>query len=1003
MRRSGWAVTVVVVLTMVYPHLAAGAGDESPGPFSGFQVAGPAELSQRLPYLKFYVTRVAANGRRFDIHYQDPGKAAGQHSSNFRDGYSQDFQLGCQARLTVLCLPTVADAQKELADDRWSGRVVVSSESKGKIGGWRLREGTLPRPGAGSDQSGSAGNDFVIEGRYEFQGSYTEDTHILGSHIFAQNFFVEIDVRAFSRHNDAAQCHALLRQYAKAVIEGQATQLKLEFRFPEPPRLPVDDFRGNYKMRMPLGVSVVVHEESGAQRVPKANQKIRVKIQGGCEWMWAFPLGSGRIVEWPLLFEAKPGPNGKMVPHTTDANGAVFVDFREGYVLEGNGHRKVLEPGRLREELWQTIRGNEASLPLEVTAEAYEQTDNRNPVLATVTETIHLTHTAEIQWIKRYDPDETGGSHGLEILSKRIDPQKQSWQSLGRIRPAEIPEEELRTPIRLLPDDVLRLGRYDKVQIRSILDDAGAVWLMRGNRSFLGPQDWGEVTLATPGGPIWQDRLESWAREKARPSTAVVMGGAVTFLCALKYVSDKMTINPGDSRAKSTAVFAVGMVLTAASAGLADWLVNPSKIEWILIRPKGTVLGFDVGRGEARVYLLSGAADIEDLHGNQREVQCGQFLNVGGASHFQLAPFDEASLPESLKSLRRELEPEDAPEGGHRPVAVATVESWPEQWQIVATSPDWDGGGKPGFYADEVNAGAAVPPPGRHGIVVVHAPAADKPARLARRLTIPPENPKLRLNVAANHRPPGDWKLRATVDGTPLSADLLVEGKDGWRDVDYDLQSFAGREATVEIEAWATGWFYEYAFFDSIEITGGTPDTVSVAPGSLDPSKPADLPAPRGASSPPADLATALAALQNLGAEISGTPPNVHGLWLTSPDLQPTQLAPLASLAGVTWMILSDTPVSDDGLVYVAGLKSLRRLSLINAGVTDAGIRHLRDLAELRILHLDGNPITDAGLEHLHGLRQMETLTVRNTRVTELGIQRLKDAVPNVRVVGVSP
>ena len=48
-----------------------------------------------------------------------------------------------------------------------------------------------------------------------------------------------------------------------------------------------------------------------------------------------------------------------------------------------------------------------------------------------------------------------------------------------------------------------------------------------------------------------------------------------------------------------------------------------------------------------------------------------------------------------------------------------------------------------------------------------------------------------------------------------------VDGAAGWLDLNYDLSAFAGRDATVTIEAQPTGWYCEYVFVDTISLTSG--------------------------------------------------------------------------------------------------------------------------------------------------------------------------------------
>ena len=82
--------------------------------------------------------------------------------------------------------------------------------------------------------------------------------------------------------------------------------------------------------------------------------------------------------------------------------------------------------------------------------------------------------------------------------------------------------------------------------------------------------------------------------------------------------------------------------------------------------------------------------------------------------------------------------------------------------------------------------------------------------------------------------------------------------------------------------------------------------------------------------------------------------------------------------------------ITDDGLAHVANLTRLEALDLNSTKVTDEGLAHLQRLRELRFLDLSGTEITDAGLTHLRGLRQLEALGLGETRVTDEGLAKLK-------------
>jgi len=73
------------------------------------------------------------------------------------------------------------------------------------------------------------------------------------------------------------------------------------------------------------------------------------------------------------------------------------------------------------------------------------------------------------------------------------------------------------------------------------------------------------------------------------------------------------------------------------------------------------------------------------------------------------------------------------------------------------------------------------------------------------------------MGVSGNRDVDGDWVLVVKVNGKPLGEKKVIAGAQGWQDLEFDLSPFSGQTVTIEIEAWANDWHYEYAFFDYVE------------------------------------------------------------------------------------------------------------------------------------------------------------------------------------------
>jgi tRNA A-37 threonylcarbamoyl transferase component Bud32/Leucine-rich repeat (LRR) protein len=91
----------------------------------------------------------------------------------------------------------------------------------------------------------------------------------------------------------------------------------------------------------------------------------------------------------------------------------------------------------------------------------------------------------------------------------------------------------------------------------------------------------------------------------------------------------------------------------------------------------------------------------------------------------------------------------------------------------------------------------------------------------------------------------------------------------------------------------------------------------------------------------------------------------------------------LAGLKSLKKLYLSDLPITDEGLQHLAGLSSLQELNLRKLQITGAGLKHLGGLQNLQTLHLTGMKLTPAGLKHLAGLKKLQGLGIDPDQVTD--------------------
>ena len=127
---------------------------------------------------------------------------------------------------------------------------------------------------------------------------------------------------------------------------------------------------------------------------------------------------------------------------------------------------------------------------------------------------------------------------------------------------------------------------------------------------------------------------------------------------------------------------------------------------------------------------------------------------------------------------------------------------------------------------------------------------------------------------------------------------------------------------------------------------------------------------------------------------------SLYKLFLGNTRVSGAGMANLKDMAEMDSLFLKGTDISDTGLTNLENMRKLSVLSLAQCPkLTDAGLKNLAELSNLSNLDLSGCPqITDAGLDCLKTLKQLRRLGLRGTKATAAGIARLKAALPQAVV-----
>ena len=109
----------------------------------------------------------------------------------------------------------------------------------------------------------------------------------------------------------------------------------------------------------------------------------------------------------------------------------------------------------------------------------------------------------------------------------------------------------------------------------------------------------------------------------------------------------------------------------------------------------------------------------------------------------------------------------------------------------------------------------------------------------------------------------------------------------------------------------------------------------------------------------------------------------------------------LAGQRELTWLDLTNCPVSDEGILALSDELPVTQLNLESTGITDLSMAKIAQWKTLEELDLSGTDITDQALVAIARLPKLRVLWLTGTSVTDSGLQRL-DGLRNLEVLDVS-
>ncbi|MGB1725319.1 MAG: c-type cytochrome domain-containing protein, partial [Limisphaerales bacterium] len=119
---------------------------------------------------------------------------------------------------------------------------------------------------------------------------------------------------------------------------------------------------------------------------------------------------------------------------------------------------------------------------------------------------------------------------------------------------------------------------------------------------------------------------------------------------------------------------------------------------------------------------------------------------------------------------------------------------------------------------------------------------------------------------------------------------------------------------------------------------------------------------------------------------------------LIGKNVEDKHIAPLADIANLSELDLSNTKVTGAGLATIKNSKRLTKLSLAGTAVDDAALKNIEGLTNLMSINLYNTKVTDAGLASLKNMKFLRKVYGWQSGITEKGAAELKKALPNVDV-----
>jgi hypothetical protein len=294
-----------------------------------------------------------------------------------------------------------------------------------------------------------------------------------------------------------------------------------------------------------------------------------------------------------------------------------------------------------------TDRGKRLTGNLRATlhVEAYRVTSDGRKVVGAATRQIRVTHYGEISGFVHAPRRGTGGFHIF----------RQNHRTGGGQYVHQFTAEDLETgaarrqcPVPLMPSDSIALGPNDGAYMRFLLDAPDIDWMVMGNPNRLAPD---KLAVFAVG---MEHESNNGAAPRLVPTS---FRGAMPLVVG---VGVSVMLSKLDHQEWGSVVLGCAVLSTVAGHTVDYALTENPRILWREIKPidirMRSTLAIDFGDdGRAKFYLLDGEANIREFGREFVHLKPGHYTTITGPNAFQARAFDEDSLPEHIKRMRRAM------------------------------------------------------------------------------------------------------------------------------------------------------------------------------------------------------------------------------------------------------------------------------------------------------------------------------------------------------------